>query len=1088
MVRSSSENNTYKFNFDRVFDPTSHQKEVYDFSAKHIVESVLEGFNGTIFAYGQTSSGKTHTMQGIIDNPEKEGIIPRMIRHLFNFIVNSSSDTEYIVKVSMIEIYMEKIKDLINPDRTNLNVREDKAKGIYIEDLSEHYVVSEEEVLEIMKLGSDNRSVAATNMNEHSSRSHSIFIMTIHQNNVKDMSARTGKLYLVDLAGSEKISKTGATGLTLEEAKTINKSLTTLGMVINSLTDGKSTHIPYRESKLTRVLQESLGGNAKTCLIITCSPSIYNESETLSTLRFGLRAKKIKNKPKINKETTVAELKIEIDKMDKTIQKLIRRIKQLENFIIKNGLSIPAEDEIDFERESEIENIEGETKELNNELEENENKDKNYENVKSFEDPKISFGNIPSNNQEILAIEQISRLTGVFGNKISNNENEKIFANGNLEQIIRQNADYSNKIKEFEEENKTLNEQIEFLHEFISRLDKELESKSNAIINLEITNKKQSEEIDHLKAFHNENINNDNKEENNYLFSQKKLGENLIEKENESTKKFEAAEKDIIINSNEFHPFQKAKSDNIIDSEVNCEIDVIREKIEEKKENIISELDRQSITQKALNDLEEEKLQVNITNNGNKNNDNIEVNRVERASNLFSRNKIKDFMKSDEFNNDNELNIYDSNDRNSFVFKSGSKRKIEEGEESQNLQNSETNQQKSADKEDNYKKDLTLLEIFQQLKKERKITKSTNFNQLENLLANTFPNHEMIKKTIGCQTDFDYDEQQYNNNLNVNNMDTISNHEGIEVDNNELFIEKNFNNVEEEFKHIQDFNEFIGKIESLKEKLQTEKNLIENIFNAQIENRFVGNDKIKIDENNKENCKGDIELREQTTKTENINNLNPQISYIISQLDLLVTEFKEGSKKFNNDLPNFNNRKTLARQTINPTSIKYTQEELDELCKKANAAFEEKLLEDKRKHENEKKTILKVLEEKCEKFNILEIENGDLKSQIKSLEFKMSPDEKANKKIFVKLEQNIEQLNLILEKTAAEKTQLAINMKVFNNFINIKFILNSIIKYIKIKVLEKKFSFRNQEIEKINKENYDLKEQVIIYFSIVFSN
>jgi len=288
-------------------------------------------------------------MQGVIDHPEKEGIIPRMIRHLFNFIVNSSSDTEYIVKVSMIEIYMEKIKDLIDPERTNLNVREDKAKGIYIEELSEHYVVSEDEVLDIMKLGSDNRSVAATNMNEHSSRSHSIFIMTIHQNNIKDLSAKTGKLYLVDLAGSEKISKTGATGLTLEEAKTINKSLTTLGMVINSLTDGKSTHIPYRESKLTRVLQESLGGNAKTCLIITCSPSIYNESETLSTLRFGLRAKKIKNKPKINKETTVAELKIEIDKMDKTIQKLNRRIKQLENYIVKNGLTIPLEDDMDID-------------------------------------------------------------------------------------------------------------------------------------------------------------------------------------------------------------------------------------------------------------------------------------------------------------------------------------------------------------------------------------------------------------------------------------------------------------------------------------------------------------------------------------------------------------------------------------------------------------------------------------------------------------------------------------------------------------------------------------------------------------------
>jgi kinesin family protein 5 len=354
VINSNGEHNHYRFQLDRIFDTNSNQQEVYDHAAKPIIESVLEGFNGTIFAYGQTSSGKTHTMQGILNNIEREGIIPRMIRHVFNFIINSPPDIEYTVKVSMIEIYMEKIKDLIDLDRYNLNVREDKAKGIYIEGLSEHYMASEEEVLEIMRLGSDNRSVAATNMNEHSSRSHSIFIMTIHQHNLKDASAKTGKLYLVDLAGSEKISKTGATGLTLEEAKTINRSLTTLGMVINSLTDGRSTHIPYRESKLTRVLQESLGGNAKTCLIITCSPSVYNESETLSTMRFGLRAKQIKNKPKINKEVTVAELKIEIDRLDKTVVRLNNRIIQLENYIRKNGLPVPPEDDLTYEIEEEI--------------------------------------------------------------------------------------------------------------------------------------------------------------------------------------------------------------------------------------------------------------------------------------------------------------------------------------------------------------------------------------------------------------------------------------------------------------------------------------------------------------------------------------------------------------------------------------------------------------------------------------------------------------------------------------------------------------------------------------------------------------
>lgn len=148
-------------------------------------------------------------MTGEIDNADKQGIVPRMINQVFTHIIMSTSEIEYTVKVSMIEIYMEKVRDLIYGSRSKLHIREDKSKGVYIEDLSEHYVISEEEVIDIMKIGNENRSVAATNMNEHSSRSHSIVILTIHQNNIKDLTAKTGKLYLVDLAGSEKISKSG---------------------------------------------------------------------------------------------------------------------------------------------------------------------------------------------------------------------------------------------------------------------------------------------------------------------------------------------------------------------------------------------------------------------------------------------------------------------------------------------------------------------------------------------------------------------------------------------------------------------------------------------------------------------------------------------------------------------------------------------------------------------------------------------------------------------------------------------------------------------------------------------------------------
>lgn len=157
-------------------------------------------------------------------------------------------------------------------------------------------------------------------MNAESSRSHSLFVITITMLNNDDGSCKTGKLYLVDLAGSEKIAKTGAQGQTLEEAKNINKSLTTLGKVIVALTDKKSTHVPYRESKLTRILSESLGGNSKTCLIITCSPHPFNDQETLSTLRFGARARNIKNAPKVNKEYTVPELRRLLEKAEEKIE------------------------------------------------------------------------------------------------------------------------------------------------------------------------------------------------------------------------------------------------------------------------------------------------------------------------------------------------------------------------------------------------------------------------------------------------------------------------------------------------------------------------------------------------------------------------------------------------------------------------------------------------------------------------------------------------------------------------------------------------------------------------------------------------
>ncbi|KAL8730827.1 MAG: hypothetical protein Q9181_004518 [Wetmoreana brouardii] len=334
------------FTFDRVFDTQSRQTDVFDFSIRSTVDDILNGYNGTVFAYGQTGAGKSYTMMGAdIDDEEQRGIIPRIVEQMFASILRSPGNIEYTVRVSYMEIYMEKIRDLLVPQNDNLPVHEEKNRGVYVKGLLEIYVSSVQEVYEVMRRGGAARATAATNMNQESSRSHSIFVITTTQKNVETGSAKSGQLFLVDLAGSEKVGKTGASGQTLEEAKKINKSLSALGMVINSLTDGKSTHIPYRDSKLTRILQESLGGNSRTTLIINCSPSSYNDAETISTLRFGVRAKAIKNKAKINAELSPLELKQLLKKAQNQVTTYENYVASLEGEVQlwRGGETVPKE-------------------------------------------------------------------------------------------------------------------------------------------------------------------------------------------------------------------------------------------------------------------------------------------------------------------------------------------------------------------------------------------------------------------------------------------------------------------------------------------------------------------------------------------------------------------------------------------------------------------------------------------------------------------------------------------------------------------------------------------------------------------------
>jgi len=309
------------FTFDATYDEAASQQAFYEESCSPLVDNVLEGYNGTIFAYGQTGCGKTHTMQGPNEPAEHRGVIPRSFDHVFESI-QLAQNQEFLVRCSYLEIYNEEIRDLLGKDpKKKCDIKEDPNKGVFVKNLTQTVVDNQETIQRVMDAGLANRTVGQTLMNSVSSRSHSIFTIVIECNEKDEAGEdhfRLGKLNLVDLAGSERQSKTGATGDRLKEGCKINLSLSALGNVISALVDGRGSHIPYRDSKLTRLLQDSLGGNTKTLMVAAISPADYNYDETLSTLRYANRAKNIKNKPVVNedpKDALLRQYKEEIERL-----------------------------------------------------------------------------------------------------------------------------------------------------------------------------------------------------------------------------------------------------------------------------------------------------------------------------------------------------------------------------------------------------------------------------------------------------------------------------------------------------------------------------------------------------------------------------------------------------------------------------------------------------------------------------------------------------------------------------------------------------------------------------------------------------
>lgn len=309
-----------KYSFDSIFGPEATQEEVFE-ECRNLVTSAIDGYNVTIFAYGQTGAGKTHTMYGSDASP---GLTPRTMAELFDAATRLEGKQKLVFKMVLFECYRDELIDLLSTEKKppSLQVKKDSSGMVYVENSVQKEVSSLKDMKDTLAKGFAKRKVSATKMNADSSRSHLMFSILIEAHDVTTKKAALGKITLCDLAGSERVKKSGATGDVLKEAQAINKSLTALGDVIEALTK-EAAHVPYRNHKLTMLMMDSLGGNAKTLMFVNVSPALSNSEETASSLSYAVRAKTIQNTVKKTEESSeVRRLKTVIASMSAELARL----------------------------------------------------------------------------------------------------------------------------------------------------------------------------------------------------------------------------------------------------------------------------------------------------------------------------------------------------------------------------------------------------------------------------------------------------------------------------------------------------------------------------------------------------------------------------------------------------------------------------------------------------------------------------------------------------------------------------------------------------------------------------------------------
>ena len=691
----------HPYTFDHIFDMDSTQEDVYQIAAVPAVESLEDGYNSTIFAYGQTGTGKTYTMEGFIYDylsPNK-GLIPRAIEDIFKYIENNSnSDTTFIIRVTYLQIYNESIDDLLKPEKKHLSIREGQKKGLYVEGLSEWAVRSPNDIYALLERGAQCRTKAYTNMNDVSSRSHAVFTIILEQMKISNGRKRfkAGKLNMVDLAGSERVKISGATGKQLDESRRINKSLSALGNVINALTDPKTKHIPYRDSKLTRLLQNSLGGNCKTSMIAMISPYDGSYNESTSTLNFAKRAKGIRIKAKINEEVNQNAL---ISQYEKELSKLRQELSEKNEIINSNA----------FIKKIEMERIQAE-------------KDKN-EALQALEKASISFLQEREEKRKLekkIEIMSFQMIPG--GQKIKIEDTPEFKTLLQKHQILLQ-KDFNEKLSDLEKEKELIQISKEQVDSYNVLLHKQREAMDNLTNNL----KEKEDNISHL----NEMIDSYEKiinEQDNIIEMKNqriKLLENILIKNN-----VEFPKDSLTTNSTPIYLSMTSKKNNSKKLNEKTSTNTKIKDNEEEKDNIINKIinkEEKIVIKFNDNNINKDKEKININNDNDICNENNEGKKIKNISNLNSltngginNNKESDMVK-------NSTNM--KNNISEISFEKSDFNDIEDEDNFNVILSKNSFNGKKNNVNDKKDKKINLINISTQKKQEKDYTKFINLSK-----------------------------------------------------------------------------------------------------------------------------------------------------------------------------------------------------------------------------------------------------------------------------------------------------------------------------------------------------------------------